>query len=177
MKSVGRTRKILTRVWLRGFLPAILCGVLWAVSPCLWAGWQAPGNPPFRMLVARGVWIANWGNSGRQSGFGKVEWKLGYGIDKNKAPKPGVIWANVLRRPETIRIEFDVEAHPGHVKVPLYLPVAVLLMPPLVAAWRRSRRRPPYACRACGYDLRGGDGETCPECGNHAKTAITTPRP
>ena len=61
-------------------------------------GWQALGNPPFRMLVARGVWIANWGHGGRKTGFGNVEWKLGYGIDKNKVPKPGFFGSNVLRR-------------------------------------------------------------------------------
>jgi hypothetical protein len=30
---------------------------------------------------------------------------------------------------------------------------------------RRHHRPPPWACAACGYDLRGIDTERCPECG------------
>ena len=50
-----------------------------------------------------------------------------------------------------------------HVQVQV-LPLAVLLVAPwVVRRWARGRR-PPWACAACGYDLRGAQG-TCPECG------------
>lgn len=32
--------------------------------------------------------------------------------------------------------------------------------------WARRTQKPPYECLACGYDLRGGHGPVCPECGS-----------
>lgn len=40
--------------------------------------------------------------------------------------------------------------------------LALLTAPPAVRAWNRRRAG---RCVACGYDLRGGDGRACPECG------------
>jgi hypothetical protein len=44
------------------------------------------------------------------------------------------------------------------------LVIATAVLP----AWylrRRFRWRDPAICPACGYDLRGGEGTICPECG------------
>ena len=46
---------------------------------------------------------------------------------------------------------------------------AAILIPLYVWAIRQRRmQRPAWMCAACGYDLRGSRGNTCPECG-HAR--------
>jgi hypothetical protein len=51
------------------------------------------------------------------------------------------------------------------VRLPLWLPFLVLVIPTLLL-WRRDRRRPhPGFCRRCDYDLTGNTSGRCPECG------------
>jgi hypothetical protein len=59
--------------------------------------------------------------------------------------------------------------------VPIAAPFLICLLPAvwwlaltLRRRWLRSHRA--HLCPACGYDLRGGEGGTCPECGA-ARTA------
>lgn len=40
-------------------------------------------------------------------------------------------------------------------------------LPFVVASLRRAARRRRGQCARCGYDLRGGDSDDCPECGLH----------
>ena len=56
--------------------------------------------------------------------------------------------------------------------LPLWLPLAVVLLPTLASAFllRRHARRPGH-CPACGYDLTGNVTGRCPECG----TALLSP--
>lgn len=52
------------------------------------------------------------------------------------------------------------------VRVPLWMPAVVLVVPLARAWWRESRKRHPGACAACGYDLSGLEARVvCPECG------------
>ncbi len=168
MNAVRRCLRTVTgRLWLRGFGPACLTGLLWLVSPFLWVGWQAPGSSaiagPFRALVGRGVFIADWGDRS-PSGLGSIEWTLGIMTQRDfKTPKAG-FWSSNPRKVKP-HMNFDVEIHNGHVKIPLYIPTLILLLPPLVVAWRRSRRIPDHACQGCRYDLRGTQSAMCPECG------------
>ncbi len=73
---------------------------------------------------------------------------------------------------------------------PLLLSLRVYCLIPMcgalvgVAAWwagyllRGHRGRGMGCCTACGYDLRGAESPTCPECGHMAKTpAIARPKP
>jgi hypothetical protein len=50
--------------------------------------------------------------------------------------------------------------------LPLWVPAILLAALPAVRGFRiiRRRRRPPHACRNCGYDLRATP-DRCPECG------------
>jgi hypothetical protein len=51
------------------------------------------------------------------------------------------------------------------VRVPLWAPAAAVGLP-VFAYWTvLVRRRPPWACRGCGYDTRGLTAPACPECG------------
>jgi hypothetical protein len=57
------------------------------------------------------------------------------------------------------------------VRLPLWLPVllaAGLASISVRASWREFRRGRSAAgrCRSCGYDLRGSEGKSCPECGS-----------
>ena len=56
-----------------------------------------------------------------------------------------------------------------------FLPAAALPTIMLIAAWRRRRRRQRGLCLACGYDLRGGSHERCPECGIAPAEPSATP--
>jgi hypothetical protein len=50
-------------------------------------------------------------------------------------------------------------------RMPLWLPFLVLLIPTLLL-WQRDHREPrPGFCRACDYDLTGNVSGVCPECG------------
>jgi hypothetical protein len=63
--------------------------------------------------------------------------------------------------------------------VPLWLPAAVLAIPPLIwwsARVRLQRRRRAGRCQVCGYDLRA-TLDRCPECGTRTTTACDDPQP
>ncbi|MBN1344072.1 MAG: hypothetical protein JXQ73_15410 [Phycisphaerae bacterium] len=51
--------------------------------------------------------------------------------------------------------------------VPLYAPLAALLLP-TAFLWYCDRRSPPGHCQRCGYDLTGNTSSVCPECGAEA---------
>ena len=47
----------------------------------------------------------------------------------------------------------------------VHIPVWILLLGIPLWWWYRRKHPPPGFCAACGYDLRGGPHERCPECG------------
>lgn len=87
--------------------------------------------------------------------------------------RPSHVWGRrgfttsrgTVRASETSEYAFRLWA------VPVWLVLWICLAYPLfrsasaLAAWARPRRRPPGACRSCGYDLTGNVSGACPECG------------
>jgi hypothetical protein len=66
--------------------------------------------------------------------------------------------------------------------VPQWLPIALLTLPPiiklaivLIRRLARRRRRGRGLCGRCGYDLRGNESGTCPECGTAATPLTLAP--
>jgi hypothetical protein len=51
------------------------------------------------------------------------------------------------------------------VRIPLWMPLIVTLIPTAFLFWR-DRRIPPGQCLKCRYDLTGNTSGVCPECGN-----------
>lgn len=56
--------------------------------------------------------------------------------------------------------------------LPLWIPLAVLLIPTALLQWSDRRRIPANQCAHCGYNLTGNVTSRCPECGTP-----TTDRP
>ncbi len=59
------------------------------------------------------------------------------------------------------------------VVVPSWAVFAACLMPTGVV-WYRARKRRPWECQKCGYDLTGNESGRCPECGAMVKARDTT---
>lgn len=158
---------------MRGFSPGLLVLLIAVYATFFLVNWQAPlspgANQPFRASLRRGVLIANWDSHGAWRIRPPV-WMLGVFINPDKTPKPGWVGDPIRPYHPMLRPDFVPEYAPGHLKVPLLTLAAVLLVPPAFFAWRRGRRRPAWACAACGYDLRQTPpGSPCPECGRPAQ--------
>jgi hypothetical protein len=55
-----------------------------------------------------------------------------------------------------------------YVAIPMWMPLAILLVPPFLSVrrWRREQRaKMEGRCHTCGYNLTGNVSGTCPECG------------
>lgn len=160
MKRLGRM------AWCRGFGPAIAILAVWVWSIFTWNLFQfAGGSDPLRMVIGRGVVAADWGRrTSSASGLGTVQWELGIMIDESGRPLPGAWFMHVPAMPWQWP-DLDAELQSGHLKIPLIYPALAATAAAGIAAWLRARRPPPWACKACGYDLRGSAGGSCPECG------------
>jgi hypothetical protein len=172
---------------MRGFLPAVLVLLLGLFSAGSWVLWVGPGkltptSPP-RAVLTRGVLLVNCGDPTMRRWIGGRTWHLGVMIDSAGNPKLGWFVSRPVWSASRLKdVVFTLEVHPHHVKIPLLWAWAVLAAPPAgVMLWRRWRRRPPeYACRGCGYDLRGmpaggSGGGVCPECGAAPERARGAP--
>jgi hypothetical protein len=168
----GRMRRLLRCVWMRGFLPAVLVLLLGVFSAGAWILWVGrgpltPASPP-RAVLGRGVLLVNWGDPTMRRWIGGQGWHLGVMIDVAGKPMSGWFVSRPIWSVSRLAgASCALEIHPRHVKIPLLWAWAVFAAPPAgVMLWRRLRRKPPeFACRGCGYDLRGSAGGVCPECG------------
>lgn len=158
----GILRRLARRVWLRGFLAALLLVLVRAFSVFVHTIAQTGGKAPMRCAVTRGVVLADWPSNGGWAGWGKVQLRLGVLMNGDGTNAWGVWMQSHFRKPSA---QWDAELHPGHVKVPLLYVAAVAAMPAGVGVWLRRRRVRIGHCVHCGYDLRGSGGGTCPECG------------
>jgi len=50
-------------------------------------------------------------------------------------------------------------------RIPLWCPLLLALIPSAFLWWRDWRHTSPGHCRKCGYDLTGNESGVCPECG------------
>ncbi len=120
-------------------------------------GTLLPAMPPgkLRIRLLAGSLIIARGNLPQPS---RVKVTLGYmataGIQVRMNTKPLAALADM----NAWRFHF----HPEHVQANLF-PIAILLTLPWVVL--RSRRRQPWMCPNCRYDLRGAPSPICPECG------------
>jgi hypothetical protein len=75
-----------------------------------------------------------------------------------------------------LTVGFELDGVFGRIPFALWLPVLLLL--PLYAEFKRSRRerRPATLCPRCGYDLRASN-DRCPECGAHFERCQPVPEP
>jgi hypothetical protein len=66
----------------------------------------------------------------------------------------------------------EVREFRAHVRIPLWILLALIALP-TAGLWYIDRRRcPPGFCRHCGYNLTGNVSGRCPECG----TPTTVPK-
>jgi hypothetical protein len=79
---------------------------------------------------------------------------------------PLEMWARHRFAGFSIHWEF-LETPGFFVGIPLWLPLAVCVIPLLISRLRIGLRRKRGRCDRCGYDLRATPG-LCPECGNRA---------
>jgi hypothetical protein len=157
-------RRSLRRLWMRGFLPALLLLLLWGFSSGLWIIWQGSGPAPPRAVLGRGVVLVNWDAPATSSGFGTVRWSLGVLNPVNGQP---VSW--YVDRPlwsiTRVRIEWRPVLRNGHLQVPLYLVALLAAIPPGALAIRRARRLQAWQCPARRHNPQGVPSAKCPECG------------
>jgi DNA-directed RNA polymerase subunit RPC12/RpoP len=156
--------RLMRRIWMRGFFPAVFFGVLWVFSTASWILWFGSGPTQPRALLGRGIAGFNWNSTGTWRGVGQSRWKVGNWLTKKGVP---VTWHVSMSgwSPSNFRVQWLPVIIPGTVQIPLWIPMAICLVPPIGFAWVRARRRPEWACAACGYDLRASPGDLCPECG------------
>lgn len=140
---------------------ALAALVVWGVS-VWWSAWVGTG--PIPIFTSNGL----GGGAGFTRGlvFGGVWWDT---RPTRWAPE----WDVQAARGEDFHWWIDWEIDRGvsgsaFVGAPLWL-VGVVGGLGWGVMWWRARRGPAWACRRCGYDLRGITGGVCPECGGEGE--------
>jgi hypothetical protein len=128
----------------------------------------------YQYTPSAGVRFPNDLQVGIWAGEGRVV--LGWGMRDDPPPRWGTWFRNFVRQqqiaPNTFWMSAGFYRHfgrsIGNIVVPSWLLVVVPALPPVVALWRKTRRRRTRLrlglCLRCGYDLRGSN-DRCPECG------------
>ncbi len=159
--------RVLRYLWLRGWSPALVLLILWPLTGGTWIGWQGAGHWPLRCALGRGAITVAWGELGNKQIFGgPPKWQISYGITADGGPRGAGFWP--MPRFLSLKnydLEYKINIVERQWRIPLVYFALLLAPPPAFFAWRRWRRKPPWACRKCGYDLRGLTGDVCPECG------------
>ncbi len=164
-------RKLLRRLWLRGFLPALLLFGLWVFSLGAIIVWHRLDAASRCAAIGHGSIIVQWGMQGGTGGFGTPSWGIG---------SPGATFLGPPRHwyftswwdAQNVRLAaFRLVVQPGYIEVSLLYSALVSAVWPAIRLYRVLRRKPPGSCVKCGYDLSGLVGETCPECGSAARVA------
>lgn len=141
--------------------------ILWPLTGGTWIGWQGAGHWPLRCALGRGAITVAWGELGNKQIFGgPPKWQISYGITADGGPRGAGFWP--MPRFLSLKnydLEYKINIVERQWRIPLVYFALLLAPPPAFFAWRRWRRKPPWACRKCGYDLRGLTGDVCPECG------------
>lgn len=158
--------RVLSRVWMWGFLPAVMLLLLAAASTMFRLHWQLDNGPPHRRCsIGDGGVIYCWDTRSRWAYTSRPRISLGLGITKNGQP------LNPFVDLHSWPPDFEQAARPlalvaGNVQVSLfYLPV-IAALPAAIFALIRKRRQA-WMCPACRYDLRGlPQDSACPECGS-----------
>jgi hypothetical protein len=147
------------------FAPAALLLLAAALSTLCEASWQGVAGPHRRARLARGSLTYCWATTATWRLTATGPWTLGtdYAVNGRRVTQHAQ-WTGWP--PQAQEIVAPVVITAGDVHIPIvYLAIAAALPPLAVVAHQRVRRRPPYACRRCGYDLRGLASAPCPECG------------
>ncbi|MFG0284682.1 MAG: hypothetical protein ACF8R7_09700 [Phycisphaerales bacterium JB039] len=89
--------------------------------------------------------------------------------DREVAAAGSLTWDVMIKPSGRLRLDWrpGVSASRSrfHLYLPLWIPAAVFG----ISALALRKRREPFACRKCGYDLSGHAGP-CPECGDSQET-------
>ena len=151
---------------------AVLLGLLWVRSYFMidFYGWAAPAGPRSVGVNAGAVNLVWWTHP--PDGSVVIPPTIGYRATRNTGAR-----SNIPPTWSFAGFRYTHRSFSGPtlraIRVPLYFPLVLLLVVPLLHV-RRSLRRPPgpTACKTCGYDLRATP-ERCPECGTAALPGST----
>ena len=136
-------------MWL-GLATSLTFGVLMLASVWVYVqySWSQPRRSRYGYVAIH--WGAVWYGYGGLVGVPTAPWN---GLGAGTNPQPALRWT-----PHVASGLGDVTI------VPLWF-VLVPLVGLSALAWRKTSRPEPWCCRGCGFDLRGLDVATCPECG------------
>jgi hypothetical protein len=91
---------------------------------------------------------------------------MAWGEEESHPFPPPQAWLTWTRRFELGRASLWLARRDAWtVHIPLWMPLAVLLLPTLWLWYRDRRRIPPGHCQTCAYNLTGNVSGRCPECG------------
>jgi len=167
---MGRNERI---TWIRrggkwaGVVLSVLLLSAWGLSYS-W-GVYAPPISRYLVFVERGFVRVTWSPNYRMI---RARFEL-VRVPSGRVPRTEAWW--LPRRTSKLLAPYEV----WHaLKLPLWIPCVVAIVPTIVLFWRDRRRRiPPGHCRRCSYDLTGNMSGMCPECGEPALVDRAPPAP
>ncbi len=133
---------------------------------------RGEGRPELAMLVSASIW---WAVGLVVLWWAVRSWRIALPIGLvlllplATHALPWLEWEGYLSE----SVVAELKAVQRHAGLAMNAALALILIP-----WglrERLRVLPPHACQACGYDLRGLDSPTCPECGTLPQPPIDSP--